>query len=86
MPERPGPERAPRLMSIDEITTEHAVSRTSIHTYRRRGTFPQPIEGGGTTRLQFRADEVAAFFAANPKQPGKKRMTPSRLESGAQDG
>jgi len=60
-------------MTVTEIAAEHGVSRVSIHTYRRRGTFPQPVEGEGTTRLRFRADEVAAFFAANPKQPGKKR-------------
>jgi DNA-binding transcriptional MerR regulator len=60
-------------MTVKEIAEEHGVSRVSIHTYRRRGTFPQPVEGEGTTRLRFRAEEVAAFFEANPKQPGKKR-------------
>jgi predicted DNA-binding transcriptional regulator AlpA len=59
-------------MTVKEIAEEHEVSRVSIHTYRRRGTFPQPVEGEGSTRLRFRADEVAAFFAANPKQPGKR--------------
>jgi hypothetical protein len=59
-------------MTVKEIAEEHDVSRVSIHTYRRRGVFPQPVEGEGTTRLRFRADEVAAFFAANPKQPGKR--------------
>ena len=60
------------MMTISEIAEEHGVSRVSIHTYRRRGTFPQPVQGEGSTRLRFRADEVAAFFAANPKQPGKR--------------
>ena len=59
-------------MTVKEIAEEHDVSRVSIHTYRRRGVFPQPVEGEGTTRLRFRSDEVAAFFAANPKQPGKR--------------
>lgn len=59
-------------MTVSEIAEEHGVSRVSIHTYRRRGTFPQPVEGEGTTRLRFRADEVDAFFRANPKQPGKR--------------
>jgi predicted DNA-binding transcriptional regulator AlpA len=59
-------------MTVAEIAEEHGVSRVSIHTYRRRGTFPQPVEGEGSTRLRFRADEVATFFEANPKQPGKR--------------
>ncbi|MFJ4926869.1 helix-turn-helix transcriptional regulator [Streptomyces sp. NPDC088736] len=65
-------------MTVKEIAEEHGVSRVSIHTYRRRGTFPQPVEGEGTTRLRFRADEVAAFFVANPKQPGKRTDLPAK--------
>jgi predicted DNA-binding transcriptional regulator AlpA len=59
-------------MTTTEIAAEHGVSRQSIHAYRRNGAFPQPVEGQGSTRVRFRADEVAAFFAANPKQPGKR--------------
>lgn len=71
-------------MTVKEIAEEHDVSRVSIHTYRRRGVFPQPVEGEGTTRLRFRADEVAAFFAANPKQPGKRTdRTPKPEQQGA---
>jgi hypothetical protein len=54
------------------------VSRQTIHTYRRTGVFPPPVEGEGSTRLRFREDEVAAFFEANPKQPRKKRRPPSQ--------
>ncbi|MFI1562172.1 helix-turn-helix transcriptional regulator [Streptomyces sp. NPDC020490] len=66
-------------MTTTEIAAEHGVSRQTIHTYRRTGVFPQPVEGQGSTRPRFRADEVAAFFAANPKQPGVKR-TPSKQQ------
>jgi predicted DNA-binding transcriptional regulator AlpA len=73
VPKSPEHEGSPRLMSISQIAEEHGVSRVSIHAYRRRGDFPQPVSGGeGTTRLRWRADEVAAWFAANPKQPGKR--------------
>jgi predicted DNA-binding transcriptional regulator AlpA len=65
-------EGSPRLMTISEIAEEHGVSRVTIHTYRRNGVFPQPVPGEGTTRLKWREDDVAAFFAANPKQPGKR--------------
>lgn len=68
-------------MTTMEIAAEHGVSRQSIHTYRRTGAFPQPVEGEGSTRPRFRADEVAAFFAANPKQPGVKR-TPQPKQQG----
>jgi predicted DNA-binding transcriptional regulator AlpA len=67
-------------MTVKEIAEEHGVSRVSIHTYRRRGAFPQPVEGEGTTRLRFRADEVADFFAANPKQPGKRTDLPAKQQ------
>ncbi|MEU2730087.1 helix-turn-helix domain-containing protein [Streptomyces griseoviridis] len=67
-------------MTVKEIAEEHDVSRVSIHTYRRRGTFPKPIEGEGSTRLRFRSDEVAAFFAAHPKKPGKRTDLPAKQE------
>ncbi|MFF8286178.1 helix-turn-helix transcriptional regulator [Streptomyces albus] len=59
-------------MTVTEIAEEHGVSRQTVHAYRRRGIFPQPVEGKGSTRPRFRADEVAAFFSANPKRPGKR--------------
>lgn len=73
MPKSPEPEGSPRLMTVNEIAATHDVSRQTIHTYRRTGVFPSPVEGEGSTRLRFREDEVAAFFKANPKQPRKKR-------------
>lgn len=69
-------------MTTTEIAAEHGVTRQTIHTYRRTGVFPQPVEGEGSTRPRFREDEVAAFFAANPKQPGKKRSSPPQRTQG----
>ncbi|WP_460071109.1 helix-turn-helix transcriptional regulator [Streptomyces sp. YKOK-I1] len=60
-------------MTTSEIAVQHGVSRQTIHTYRRTGIFPAPVEGEGSTRPRFREDQVAAFFKANPKQPRKKR-------------
>lgn len=73
MPENPEHEGGPRLLTIDQIAEEHEVSRSALHTYRRSGTFPQPVPVEGTTRVLFDAGEVAAWFEANPKQQGKKR-------------
>jgi len=73
VPKSPEHEGSPRLMTTTEIAAEHGVSRQTIHTYRRTGIFPAPVEGEGSTRPRFREDEVAAFFEANPKQPRKKR-------------
>ena len=70
-------------MTTTEIAAEHGVSRQTIHTYRRTGIFPTPVEGEGSTRPRFREDEVAAFFEANPKQPRKKRRPqPEQREPG----
>lgn len=67
-------------MTTSEIAAEHGVSRQTIHTYRRTGVFPQPVEGEGSTRPRFREDEVTAFFAANPKQPGKRTDRPAKQQ------
>nr|WP_277349314.1 DUF6221 family protein [Streptomyces sp. N502] len=67
-------------MTVSEIAEEHGVSRQSVHSYRRRGTFPKPVEGEGSTRPRFRAHEVAAWFAANPPRPGKRTDLATRDE------
>ena len=72
MPKSPEPEGSPRLITIKQIAEEHGVSRSSVHTYRRSSTFPQPVPAEGSTRIRYRADEVAAWFEANPKQQGKR--------------
>ncbi|MET8766346.1 helix-turn-helix domain-containing protein [Streptomyces sp. NPDC004658] len=72
-------------MTTTEIAAEHGVSRQTIHTYRRTGIFPSPVEGEGSTRPRFREDEVAAFFKANPKQPRKKRTFPPKQQGEPMD-
>lgn len=69
-------------MTINEIAEAHGVSRQTVHTYRRSGVFPKPVEGEGSTRPRFRADEVAAFFVANPKRPGNRTDLPSKPYEG----
>jgi predicted DNA-binding transcriptional regulator AlpA len=59
-------------MTTTEIAAEHGVTRQTVHAHRKKGVFPKPVEGEGSTRPRFRADEVAAFFAANPPSPGKR--------------
>lgn len=72
-------------MTVTEIAVQHGVSRQTIHTYRRTGIFPSPVEGEGSTRPRFREDEVAAFFKANPKQPRKKRRFPPERQGEPMD-
>lgn len=72
MPENPESEGS-RLITLKQIELEHGVSRSALHTYRRSASFPQPVPVEGSTKTQYRADEVAAWFAANPKQQGRKR-------------
>ncbi|MES9804943.1 helix-turn-helix transcriptional regulator [Streptomyces cinereoruber] len=68
------------MITIKQIAEEHGVSRSSVHTYRRRPTFPQPVPVEGSTRIQYRSDEVAAWFEENPPQPGKRTDLASRDE------
>ncbi|WP_328436933.1 helix-turn-helix domain-containing protein [Streptomyces sp. NBC_00444] len=72
MPKNPEHEGGPRLITIAQIAEEHGVSRSSVHTYRRSATFPRPVPAEGSTRIRYRADEVAAWFEANPPQQGKR--------------
>lgn len=60
-------------LTVKEIMAKHGVSRQSLHTYRQDPTFPLPVSRPGTGGLRWREDELAAWFAANPKQQGKKR-------------
>lgn len=82
MPQNPEPEGSPRLLTIDQIAEKHGVSRSSVHTYRRGGTFPRPVPVEGTTRVLFDADEVAAWFEANPKQQGRRTDLPAKQQQG----
>jgi predicted DNA-binding transcriptional regulator AlpA len=72
VPENPESEGS-RLITLKQIELDHGVSRSALHTYRRSSTFPQPVVVEGSTKTLYRADEVAAWFHANPKQQGKKR-------------
>lgn len=67
-------------MTTTEIAAEHGVTRQTVHSHRKRGVFPKPVEGEGSTRPRFRADEVAAFFAANPPTPGKRTDLPAKQQ------
>uniref|UniRef100_UPI0034DFBE16 helix-turn-helix transcriptional regulator n=1 Tax=Modestobacter roseus TaxID=1181884 RepID=UPI0034DFBE16 len=80
VPKSPDSEGGPRLMTVSEIALEHGVSRQTVHSYRTRGSFPKPVEGEGSTRPRFRADQVAAWFAANPPRPGKRTDLSDRTE------
>ncbi len=71
MPKNPESEGS-RLVNLKEIEQEHGVSRSALHTYRRSASFPQPIPVEGSTKIQYRAEEVAAWFEANPKQQGRR--------------
>ncbi|MFH9413971.1 helix-turn-helix transcriptional regulator [Streptomyces rochei] len=67
-------------MTTTEIAAEHGVTRQTVHAHRKKGVFPKPVEGEGSTRPRFRADEVAAFFAANPPTPGKRTDLPAKQQ------
>jgi predicted DNA-binding transcriptional regulator AlpA len=83
VPKNPEREGSPRLITIGQIAEEHGVSRSSVHNYRRSATFPRPVQVEGSTKTQYRADEVAAWFEANPPQQGKRTdLAPPEPEQG----
>lgn len=82
MPKNPDSEGSPVLLTIDQIAAKHRVSRSSVHTYRRGGTFPRPVPVEGTTRVLFDAAEVAAWFKANPKRQGQRTDLPAKTPEG----
>ena len=71
MPKSPESEGS-RLITLKQIEQEHGVSRSALHTYRRSTSFPQPVPVEGSTKIQYRADQVAAWFEANPPSQGKR--------------
>ncbi|NUP52337.1 MAG: AlpA family phage regulatory protein [Catenulispora sp.] len=82
MPKNPESEGS-RLITLKQIEQEHGVSRSALHTYRRSASFPQPVQVEGSTKIQYRAEEVAAWFEANPPQQGKRTDLTSRDEGAA---
>lgn len=72
-----------RLITLKQIEQEHGVSRSALHTYRRSASFPQPVPVEGSTRTHYRADEVAAWFEANPPQQGKRTDLPPKQQGAA---
>lgn len=79
MPKNPESEGS-RLITLRQIEQEHGVSRSALHTYRRAASFPQPVQVEGSTKVQYRASEVAAWFQANPPQQGKRTDLPARQQ------
>lgn len=72
MPKNPEREGSPRLITPQQIEQEHGIKRSTLYTYRHRPSFPQPIKVEGSIKTFYRADEVAAWLAANPKQQGRR--------------
>jgi predicted DNA-binding transcriptional regulator AlpA len=60
------------LLSLAQITQRFGVSRTTLHTLRSQGVFPDPETVPGSTRLRWRESAVAAYFEANPLRQGAR--------------
>jgi predicted DNA-binding transcriptional regulator AlpA len=72
VPKNPEREGSPRLITPQQIEQEYGIRRSTLYTYRHRPTFPKPVKVEGSIKTFYRADEVAAWLAANPKQQGKR--------------
>lgn len=82
MPKSPESEGS-RLITLKQIEQEHGVSRSALHNYRRSASFPQPVPAEGSTKIQYDAREVAAWFEANPPSQGKRTDLAHRDEGTA---
>ncbi|MEV7140742.1 helix-turn-helix transcriptional regulator [Streptomyces tauricus] len=80
MPKNPEREGSPRLITPQEIEQEYRIKRSTLYTYRHRPTFPKPVKVEGSIKTFYRADEVAAWIAANPKQQGKRTDLPAKQQ------
>lgn len=80
MPKNPEPEGSPRLITPQQIEQEYGIKRSTLYTYRHRPSFPQPVKVEGSIKTFYRADEVAAWLAANPKQQGKRTDLPDKQQ------
>jgi predicted DNA-binding transcriptional regulator AlpA len=71
------------LITLKQIEQEHGVSRSALHMYRRSTSFPRPAPVEGSTKIVYRADEVASWFEANPPQQGRRTDLASSDEGAA---
>ncbi|MBL0779442.1 GIY-YIG nuclease family protein [Streptomyces albidoflavus] len=60
------------LLSIRDIMARHQLSRQTLHAYRQRPDFPAPAPNGANSRPRWRAQDVDAYFLANPKRQGAR--------------
>lgn len=83
MPKNPEPEGSPSLITPQQIEQEYGIKRSTLYTYRHRPSFPQPVKIEGSIKTFYRADEVAAWLDANPKQQGKRTDLTEKPTQGA---
>lgn len=82
MPKNPEREGSPSLITPQQIEQEYGIKRSTLYTYRHRPTFPKPVKVEGSIKTFYRADEVAAWLEANPKQQGKRTDLATKQHQG----
>lgn len=72
--EQPPPAAGEEPMTIADICAEYGVSRQTLHALRANpdSGFPAAVVPPGSTRQRYPRRAVAAYFAANPKRPGRR--------------
>lgn len=68
-----------RYIRLPDIAAKHGITAQGIHKRRRAGLFPEAHYPPGHGYPHWDADEIDAYFEANPLQRGgelKKRFKP----------
>ncbi|MFZ3473123.1 helix-turn-helix transcriptional regulator [Streptomyces sp. 4.24] len=72
MPNTPEEKGDRELLTMAQIMERFDISRTTLHSLRKRGQFPPSEVEPGSTRQRWDAVVVAAYFEAHPKRPGRR--------------
>ena len=58
------------LIHVREVLTRCGISRATLYTYIRQGTFPQPLKLPGGKAVRWRETEIQAWIDGLPRSVG----------------
>ena len=74
-----------RIWSLAAVVNRTGLSRSTIYTFIRSGTFPEAMKFNGRD-IGFFAEEVEAWMAARPQQPERQRNRRANAPTSASRG
>ena len=71
-----------RIWSLAVVVTQTGLSRSTIYTRIRSGTFPEAMKFNGRD-IGFLAEDIEAWMAARPQQPERQRSRTANAPTSA---